>query len=63
MVLSEKSSDYISYNVAACDTPTTPITPPSRTMFIPTIEYDINDELSPIGASDFVKLVEKAQPL
>ena len=26
-------------------------------------EYDFNDELSPIGASFFVKLVEKAQPL
>jgi len=26
-------------------------------------EYDFNDDLSPIGASFFVKLVEKAQPL
>ncbi|MFQ5438795.1 MAG: M20/M25/M40 family metallo-hydrolase, partial [Paracoccaceae bacterium] len=26
-------------------------------------EYDFNDELSPIGASYFVKLVEMAQPL
>ena len=26
-------------------------------------EYDFNDELSPIGASFFVKLVETAQPL
>ncbi len=26
-------------------------------------EYDFNDEISPIGASFFVKLVETAQPL
>ncbi len=26
-------------------------------------EYDFNDEISPVGASFFVKLVEKAQPL
>mgnify|MGYP001469790684 FL=1 len=26
-------------------------------------EYDFNDDLAPIGASFFAKLVEKAQPL
>jgi metal-dependent amidase/aminoacylase/carboxypeptidase family protein len=26
-------------------------------------EYDFNDEISPVGASFFVKLVETSQPL